>query len=258
MKKNKGRLIGIILCIILTVLSGPQKINAASVQDNNNGKTYTVTFNGRGGTVKTNSKSVTYGSTYGELPTVTRDHYDFKGWYTYASGGVKIAKDSTVKLPGNHTLYAHWTGKEAVITLDANGGKVNKETVTVYYGMKYINQLPDPTRENYVFDGWYTTAKGGDKITSGSSYDETSKKKLYAHWLEKKLKIDLIAYNGESYEIEVTCGKKYGKLPKPIKEGYTFGGWYTWDNFTDIEAKAVTENSVATVADPSKLFARWY
>ncbi|MGB8454748.1 MAG: InlB B-repeat-containing protein [Anaerocolumna sp.] len=256
MNINKGRLIRIILSAILLTLSVPQRIDAAT--QNNESKTYIITFNARGGTVNTNSKSVTFGSTYGELPAVTRAHYEFKGWYTYAFGGVKISKDSTVKLPGPHFLYAHWTGKKYVVTLDANGGKVNKETVTVYYGTKYKNQLPDPTRENYVFDGWYTTAKGGDKITSGSVYDEFSKKKLYAHWLPKKLKIDLIAYNGESYEIEVTCGKKYGKLPKPVKEGYTFGGWYTWDNFTVYDSEAVTENQVAAVADPRILFARWY
>ncbi len=256
-KKNKGRLPGIILCMILIMSSVPQKIIAASVQ-NNEGKTLTVTFHARGGTLNTSSKTVTLGSTYGTLPAVTRDNYNFNGWYTYAYGGVKITKDSTVKIPGPHTLYAHWTGKEFKITLDANGGKVSKEAVTVYYGTKYKNQLPDPTRENYVFDGWYTAAKGGDKVTSGSVYDSSSIKKLYAHWTEKKLKITYVAYNGESYEKEVTCGKKYGKLPVPKKEGYTFGGWYTWNDFTAPEAEPVTENSTVTESDPLKLFARWY
>ena len=41
---------------------------------------YNVTFDANGGTVDTINKTVTYGSTYGDLPTPTRDGYTFKGW----------------------------------------------------------------------------------------------------------------------------------------------------------------------------------
>ena len=43
-------------------------------------KTYTVTFNANGGTTSVNSKEVTVGFPYGELPTPTRSGYAFKGW----------------------------------------------------------------------------------------------------------------------------------------------------------------------------------
>ena len=41
---------------------------------------YTVTFDPEGGSVGTTSKQVTFNSTYGELPTPTREGYTFKGW----------------------------------------------------------------------------------------------------------------------------------------------------------------------------------
>ena len=72
-------------------------------------KTYTVTFNANGGSVSTSSKTVTYGSRYGTLPTPTRSGYDFDGWYTSSSGGSQKYSSSTVTTASNHTLYAHWS-----------------------------------------------------------------------------------------------------------------------------------------------------
>ena len=47
---------------------------------------YDVTFNpGNGATVDLVSKSVTFDSTYGELPTPTKKGYTFAGWYTDAT-----------------------------------------------------------------------------------------------------------------------------------------------------------------------------
>ena len=42
--------------------------------------TYTVTFDPNGGTVDTSTKTVTYGQSYGTLPTPTRPGYTFLGW----------------------------------------------------------------------------------------------------------------------------------------------------------------------------------
>ena len=58
-----------------------------SLTANATANTYTVTFDANGGTTPTASKSVTYNSTYGTLPTPTRTGYTFNGWYTAASGG---------------------------------------------------------------------------------------------------------------------------------------------------------------------------
>lgn len=41
--------------------------------------TYTVNFNANGGSTPTASKTVTYDSTYGTLPTPTREGYTFQG-----------------------------------------------------------------------------------------------------------------------------------------------------------------------------------
>jgi uncharacterized repeat protein (TIGR02543 family) len=68
---------------------------------------FTVSFNANEGVVNESSKTVVYGSTYGSLPTPTRDYYTFDGWYTAKDGGDKITESSVFNSAENITLYAH-------------------------------------------------------------------------------------------------------------------------------------------------------
>lgn len=70
--------------------------------------TYKVTFNANGGVVSSSNKNITYNSTYGELPTPTRNGYKFKGWFTSPTGGTQVTKSTTVTATSNLTLYAQW------------------------------------------------------------------------------------------------------------------------------------------------------
>ena len=70
---------------------------------------YTVTFDANEGTVKPESKSVTYTEVYGELPTPTRQGYDFLGWFTAQTDGAQVREDDRVTITAGQTLYAHWT-----------------------------------------------------------------------------------------------------------------------------------------------------
>lgn len=220
-------------------------------------KTYTVTFNPQGGTVNGESLSVTVGSAYGTLPVPTRTNYIFRGWYTFPSAGALINANKKVAIVGDHSLYAQWNGKEFDLTLDLNGGGDSKK-VSVRYGTKYLRELPVPIRKEYVFTGWYTKIKGGDKITASSIYRDKPPTKLYAQWKLKVLTITFVGFNGESYEMDVTCTKTFGTLPVPKREGYTFKGWYTWADYTDSEAKPIISTSLVTEKSPVLLFARWY
>lgn len=234
--------------------------NGNNSNNNDNGyfldTTLSVKFDAAGGSTPTSNKTVTYGGTYGKLPKATRKYYDFDGWYMYASGGAKITEETTVTMSFPHTLYARWQGQECNLVLNANGGELEEKSVKIRYGNKY--QLPTPERDNYNFDGWYTAKTDGNRINSKSIFDENSVKTLYAHWSEQTFKITLVAYNGEVYYKEVSCGKKYGTLPKPKRSGYTFGGWYTWEDYSDINAEPITKNSIVQESTKKSLFARWY
>lgn len=102
-------------------------------------RTYTVYFDANGGSVSTDSKTVTYDSTYGTLPTPTRSGYTFDGWYTSASGGTKITSSTTVSLTANQTLYAHWT--EPVITMDSAFVDVSDGTAAITIPVTISNNI---------------------------------------------------------------------------------------------------------------------
>ena len=67
-----------------------------------------VTFEANGGKLDFNSKPVAYHSTYGELPTPTKEGYTFLGWYKENTFVNKVEATITVATDINHTLYAKW------------------------------------------------------------------------------------------------------------------------------------------------------
>ena len=142
---------------------------------------YTVNFDPNGGTVTTKSKTVTYGETYGSLPTPTRTGYRFSGWYTAKTGGTKIASNTMVGNSAGSTLYAHWKANQYTVTFDSNGGTVSTKSKKVTYNSTY-GTLPIPTRAGYTFDGWYTALTGGTKVTEDTVVTATANHTLYARW----------------------------------------------------------------------------
>ncbi len=71
-------------------------------------KEYTVTFDANGGT-GTTTKVLNFGDSLGELPTVSRAHYRFDGWFTEKSGGTQVSSSTVPATATNVTYYAHWT-----------------------------------------------------------------------------------------------------------------------------------------------------
>ena len=66
-----------------------------------------------------------------------------------------------------------------VITLNPNGGETTPTVLTVTPGDALTN-LPTPTRENHHFDGWFTSAEGGDEVTNETIPDGSAE--YFAHW----------------------------------------------------------------------------
>ena len=67
--------------------------------------TYTVTFNGNGGTSSEASKTANYNTTISTLPTATKKNYKFIEWNT-AADGTGTAFTNSTKVTGNITVYA--------------------------------------------------------------------------------------------------------------------------------------------------------
>lgn len=80
---------------------------------------------------------------------------------------------------GTYETPVEEESSKVTITFDANGGTVTPDKATAGEDGK-VSTLPVPTRSGYTFDGWFTSASGGEKITT--DYVFTSDTTLYAHW----------------------------------------------------------------------------
>ena len=67
---------------------------------------------------------------------------------------------------------------EYTITFDGNGGTLSATSMTTT-GQK-LASLPDPPRNGYIFDGWFTAVTGGDRVTAATVFSGNTT--IYAHW----------------------------------------------------------------------------
>ena len=186
---------------------------------------YQATFDVNGGdSVDPVTITKNYQEELGTLPTASRTGYSFVGWFTAATGGDQIT-DKT-KMPVNGaTYYAYWTINQYTVKFDGNGGTDGTEIKKNYDAE--IGELPTSTRAGYTFDGWYTEATEGTKVTTGTkmpSKDTT----YYAHWTINQYTVKFDG-NGGSNGTDITADydSELGALPTSTREGYTFDGWYT-------------------------------
>lgn len=225
------------------------------------GKRVVVKFNGNGGTSSLSAKQVLYGGSantlYGELPTAKKNGYTFKGWYTAASGGIRVTNISSLRTTNDHTLYAQWSAIPYTLKFDAKGGTVSTASKTIYYYKAY-GTLPTPTRKGYTFKGWYT--QSGTKVSASTVHKQVSGRTLYAHWTANKYTITLNANGGKitgtnsaSSTKTVTFGNTYGTLKSAKRSGYVFKGWYTSKNYTN----RITSGAAVTYAGNRTLYAKW-
>ena len=145
--------------------------------------TYVLRFDANGGQCTESQRNATINAAIGVLPTPTREHYNFDGWYTAATGGTRITADDIFNATSNITLYAHWNPKTFTVTLNANGGSCSTASKTGTYGVA-IGAIPNPVRDYYTFDGWYTSASGGDRVTESTVFSTSTDVTIYAHWTQ--------------------------------------------------------------------------
>ena len=87
----------------------------------------------------------------------------------------------TVKLVFSKDCDKNDEKKTYTLTYNANGGSISPKNKSLNEGASYGN-LPTPTRSGYTFDGWFTSASGGNKVSSSTIIKANTT--IYAHWTE--------------------------------------------------------------------------
>ena len=143
----------------------------------------------------------------------TKEGSTFTGWYTDVD--CKTAYDWSSKVVEGITLYAGWAVNAHTVSFSDG-----VDSQTVEDGGVAVEPT-EPTKTGYTFDGWYN----GDVLYVFST-PVTSDLTLTAKW------------NAITYTVTFSDGIEsqtvsYGELvtepTAPVKEGFTFGGWYNGD-----------------------------
>jgi uncharacterized repeat protein (TIGR02543 family) len=148
-------------------------------------KLYTITFDSQGGgAVSPPTLMVTYNLPVGgPLPEPTKAGYDFSGWYSAVSGGVKYTDATVYQTADDITLYARWTPKRFTINFDVNSldGTVSPGSKEVTYTLA-VGTLPTPIRAAHKFIGWFDAPSGGTEYNENKIYSIIGSITLYAKW----------------------------------------------------------------------------
>ena len=200
---------------------------------------YTITYNTNGGDVIAATSGTALPN---PLPTPTREHYTFVGWYTDESCTQAATAGATID--ADITLYAKWEATMYTVTLNPNypAGKTgvfkDKEGNTIAGNIEVSLQSGTASQaltnfyssielDNYAFDGFYTQAEGGSKrVNTG---DITGNITFYAHWKEQHT----ITWNvnGDTELISPTTFAEGDAWDMPTTDydcsGKEFVGWTT-------------------------------
>ena len=262
---------------IITVTSNSDSSIKASCIVTVSNNTYTIKFDGNGGSGSTKDVICMYDRDCTlSINTFSRTGYSFVGWST-TKDGKKVYNDKTsvknLAKSGTVVLYAVWEVKKIKITFMRNYD-VNDKTVfkteTFTYGAKGnredgTKQLDGkiPTRDGYKFLGWSSTQNSttGEYNKSNGISDNWINKyspniTWYAIWAPSTYTITYNSNGGNACSPTtktVTYGGTYGVSCTPTKAGYTFTGWYTaatgGTNIKDTTKVNITSNQT--------LYAHW-
>ena len=211
----------------------------------------TLTYVYNGGTGETESEQVIPGANIA-FPDASREGYRFQGWYedeelTVFAGN---AGEKHYAPQQDAFYYAAWEKTHATVTFDADGGKMEGGDVIAKIGDTVT--LPDCTKDDYEFVGWYD----GGTCTgqAGEEYILSDDVTLKAHYVRKEAPICTVSFDTDGGKeispVKVEKGQKV-KLPEAEKEGNTFLGWYT------AKEGGTRLNAEITVAEDTTIYARW-
>ena len=143
---------------------------------------YFLTYVANGGTnpainpSRWSSDSATY-----TLKGLEKVGYTFDGWYADSTFKTPV-KQLTPDRHDDITLYAKWVTNNYKITYHLNGG-VNNPDNPATFNFDSITTLKEPTREGFVFVGWFDKLTYTSEIKNFPRTDYYSRDfDLYAHW----------------------------------------------------------------------------
>ena len=160
-----------------------------------------------------------------------RPGWAFEGWWDAQTGGAEVRYTSVVTATRTHTIYAHWRslGNKMTVTFNSNGGTVVTPGAQDYVPGQTFGQFPAPTRRGYTFQGWWTEAVNGIRMTEATQVPAADME-LFAHWKPITYYVRFHANGGtgtmsdQPFTFDVSGALKTHAF---TRTGFAFTGWAT-------------------------------
>lgn len=151
----------------------------------------------------------------------------------------------------NSSLIKKQDQEQVKVTFDSQGGSPTPDIQNIEKGKVATNPTKQPTKDGYIFTGWYTDKECKNKYDFSTAVEKDIT--LYAGWEAIQYTVTFDPQGGsptpDSQQVEK--GKVATEPTNPTKNGYTFKGWYT-----EKECKNKYNFSTA-VEDNKTLYAGW-
>lgn len=183
-----------------------------------------------------------YGSVYSLPIDPTREGYEKVAWYDNEAGtGIPLYSTSICKLSGKdqYDFYMKWNPSKPQVTFDSDGGTPSHQYKVQTFDQRYdFSDIETPGKTGYTFGGWWIDSQ---QITDETDVKIGTDHTLKAKWnpIAYELTLNTNATPAKIYQIyntgfyttniasedtEITTEKG---IDIPVKEGYSFDGFYT-------------------------------
>lgn len=218
---------------------------------------YFVTLHTNGGTINSGNVVLYKYGKRTELPSnVTKTGYDFAGWYDNSSFIGSPFTEITATDLGDKQFWARWKEQDYPITFHTNGGTINNVVVDSYTYTVGVVLPADVTQRGYLFRGWYDNEQRTGNPVTLISTTEFGEREFWADWSVVDYDITLNYNGGTIGDDDVPATYRIGSeitLPVPVREGYTFGGWYTNSAYVGEAVQAISSTEIGN----KEFWAKW-
>lgn len=217
--------------------------------------TVTYEFTKEDGETESGSRVIPVKIPWGMPGDPHRRGYNFKGWSLTHNGDV--VGSNWVPTEQIMTLYGQWEVINYTLHWEANGdGATGSTTTSQPYGSTVVPPA-QPIRPGYEFAGWYLDKECSVPLASGTLVEDkvgNEEVHYYAKWIPNEYTItwDANYTGGTVTAITQYHDEKLNILPKPVRDGYSFGGWYTKPSGAGTRAE-----SYGKVREDVTFYAKW-
>ena len=171
-------------------------------------ETYAISYELNDGIIADGENVTSY--TYGvgaTLPTPTKAHYKFGGWYEKSDFSGESVKTIRTNEIGAKTYYAKWIADTYKVTLNTQGGTIADDKNITSYEYGTTVKLPtseDITKADYHFNGWYDNAEFTGTALTEISDRAIGDKVFYAKWRKESIVENLEVLDAFKNKVDVT------------------------------------------------------